>query len=489
MRKANATARIALLLCLLALTALPLQAQDEMDASVFASARIYSHVNPANMDGIARHAREVVLPIFQKSEGFIGYYVLTADDSVIALSLFESAEQASASNKVASVSIGEHIASLLPESPLIIEGTVGMHMVVAPDGEGMDAPSPRFATARVYTDVDYAQADAANALADEFLLPQFQAIDGFFAQHTLHSEAGMTFALSVTRSAAAAEAANEAGRAFSAEHLTDIMPDAPTSYSAQVRVAALARLNEGANLADESMTADPYVGIRVYAGVNPADWLAISQPVSDGFLPVISAADGFIAYFLQPAGDTLAAINIFETAEVAEAANAAAADFVAENIAPLLPNAPNIVQGQAHVRFFAPLDGMMDASGVSELYAALRVYSNYDRSNHERLVALVADEFVAISQEMTGFFGYLLMTDGADTLAAMSIYDSEENALAANDAAADFVVEHLADLLPEAPALINGQLGVAALAGVEDGANLIDLDAMDAGDDDSEDGD
>ena len=227
------------------------------------------------------------------------------------------------------------------------------------------------------------------------------------------------------------------------------------------------------------MTADPYVGIRVYAGVNPADWLAISQPVSDGFLPVISAADGFIAYFLQPAGgDTLAAINIFETAEAAEAANAAAADFVAENIAPLLPNAPSILQGQAHVRFFAPLDGMMDASGVGSLFAALRVYSNYDRSNHERLVALVGDKFVAISQEMTGFFGYMLMTDGADTLAAMSIYDSEENALAANEAAADFVVEYLADLLPEAPTLINGQLGVAALAGVEDGANLIDLDAM-----------
>lgn len=475
MHKVKAAVRIALLLCLLALTALPLQAHDEMDASVFASARIYSHVDPADMDEIARHALEVTLPVFQESDGFIGYYVLTADDSVMALSLFESAEQASASNEVASASIAEHIASLLPENPLIIEGFIGMHMVVMPDGEDMDAPSPRFATVRIYTDVDTSGIDAANALAEEILLPQFQAIDGFFAQHTLHSEAGTIFALSVTRSAAAADAADEAGRAFSAEHLSEILPNAPTSYSAQVRVAALADLYEGANLASEAMTADPYVGIRVYAGVNPADMSAIVQSVDEGFLPIISAADGFIAYFLQPAGDTLAAINIFETAEAADVANAAAADFVAENIAPLLPNAPSIMQGQVDVRFLAPLDGMMDADGVSALYASLRVYSNYDRSNHEELVALVADEFIAISQEMTGFFGYMLMTDGADMLAAMSIYDSEENALAANDDAADFVAENLADLLPEDPVRINGELGVAALAGVDMGANLIDM--------------
>ncbi len=473
MHKIKAAVRIIPLLCLLALTALPLQAQDAMDASVFASARIYSHVDPADMDEIARHALEGVLPIFQASDGFIGYYVLTTDDSLMSVSLFESAEQASASNEIASDSVAEHIASLLPESPLIIQGPVGLQMVVL--SEGMDTPSPSFATVRIYSDVDNSGVDAANELAEEILLPQFQDIDGFFAQHTLHSETGMTFALSVTRTAAAADAADEAGRAFSAEHLTEILPGAPTSYRAQVRVAALADLHEGANLVDEAMSADPYVGIRVYTGVNLADMAAIVQSVNEGFLPIISAADGFIAYFLLPADDTLAAINIFETAEAADAANAAAADFVAENIAPLLPNAPSILQGQADVRFFAPLDGMLDASDVTVLYASLRNYDYFDLTDRPEAAELVRTIFVPIQQQMTGFFGYFSMNDGVDKLSAFSVFDTEANALAANDEAAAFVAEYMTRWDSDEPTRINGQLGVAALAGVDMGANLIDM--------------
>ncbi|MCY4465411.1 MAG: hypothetical protein OXE46_07735 [Chloroflexi bacterium] len=260
--------------------------------------------------------------------------------------------------------------------------------------------------------------------------------------------------------------------------------------------------------AHDEIDASAFVSVRVYEGIDPADQAEIVQHTVEGFVPIISQADGFIAYFVLPAEDMLAAVNIFESAEQADASNATAADFVAENIAPLLPNAPTITAGSLDVWYIAALDDMMmddddmahdddDDDGAHDddehgddhdmddmhespdaLYGALRVYSNYDRSNHEEMVALVADEFVSIQQEMAGFFGYMLMTDGANMLAAMSLYDSEENALAANDAAADFVVEYLAELLPEDPVHINGQLGIAALADIDMGANLVGM--MDA---------
>ena len=55
----------------------------------------------------------------------------------------------------------------------------------------------------------------------------------------------------------------------------------------------------------------------------------------------------------------------------------------------------------------------------------------------------------------------------------MSIYDSEENSLAANDKAAAFVAEYLTDRPDEAPIRVNGRLGVAALAEIGMGENLV----------------
>ena len=69
--------------------------------------------------------------------------------------------------------------------------------------------------------------------------------------------------------------------------------------------------------------------------------------------------------------------NAFESAEQAAASNERARDFVAEKLAPLLPNAPTIVQGPMDTRHFARLDDMM-ADEVTSLYASLRLYAEVD---------------------------------------------------------------------------------------------------------------
>ena len=55
----------------------------------------------------------------------------------------------------------------------------------------------------------------------------------------------------------------------------------------------------------------------------------------------------------------------------------------------------------------------------------------------------------------------------------MSVYDTEENALAANTLAADFVAEYMSQWIPDDPTRINGRLGVTAIAQIQMGENLI----------------
>ena len=260
-----------------------------------------------------------------------------------------------------------------------------------------------------------------------------------------------------------------------------------------------------------------HVGIRVYEGVDPENMAEILRVTSERFVPIISAADGFMAYFLLPEGDTLAAINIFKTAEQANAANAAAAGFVVDAFAPLLPVTPNITVGALNIFYIAPLDDAvamdddmdeaaddddeshseddegddhdMDADTAS-LYAALRIYTGYDGADHSANLLRTNSILLPLQQRLDGFFGYIVTYDGAETLAAVSIFDSEESARKANEEAAAFTAEFFADILPDGPMTVTGSLGIAALAGIEDGANLIDLEAMDADDgDDDMDGD
>ena len=88
-----------------------------------------------------------------------------------------------------------------------------------------------------------------------------------------------------------------------------------------------------------------FVSVRVYSGVNPADQAEIARLVDDGFLPIMRESDGFVGYYLLPAEDMLAAISLFDSAEQAAASNDKARDFVAEELAPFLPNPPTDRRG------------------------------------------------------------------------------------------------------------------------------------------------
>jgi hypothetical protein len=88
-----------------------------------------------------------------------------------------------------------------------------------------------------------------------------------------------------------------------------------------------------------------YAAVRRYEGVtDPAE---AGKRVAEGFLPIISEVDGFVAYYWVDAGDgVMVSTSVFEDEAGAEASTEEAADFVAENLAELLPNEPQVTAGE-----------------------------------------------------------------------------------------------------------------------------------------------
>ncbi|MEU8075254.1 hypothetical protein AB0B31_07365 [Catellatospora citrea] len=88
-----------------------------------------------------------------------------------------------------------------------------------------------------------------------------------------------------------------------------------------------------------------YATVRRYEGVT--DPREAGRRVQEGFVPIISAVPGIVAYFWVDAGNgVMLSTSVFESRDGAEESNRRAADWVKENLASLLPNPPQITAGE-----------------------------------------------------------------------------------------------------------------------------------------------
>jgi hypothetical protein len=88
-----------------------------------------------------------------------------------------------------------------------------------------------------------------------------------------------------------------------------------------------------------------YVTVRRYDGVT--DPSEAGRLVDEGFIPIISEMPGFVAYYWVDAGEgVMISTSVFEHKEAEEQSNWRAGDFVAQYMAPLLPNPPQITAGE-----------------------------------------------------------------------------------------------------------------------------------------------
>jgi hypothetical protein len=88
-----------------------------------------------------------------------------------------------------------------------------------------------------------------------------------------------------------------------------------------------------------------YVTVRRYEGVT--DPSEAGRIVNEGFVPIISEIPGLVAYYWVDAGDgVMVSTSVFEHKDAEEQSNFRAGEFVAQHLAPLLPNPPQITAGE-----------------------------------------------------------------------------------------------------------------------------------------------
>ena len=88
-----------------------------------------------------------------------------------------------------------------------------------------------------------------------------------------------------------------------------------------------------------------YATVRRYEGVS--DPREAGRLVDEGFVPIISEMPGFVAYYWVDAGDgVMISTSVFEHKDAEEQSSFRAGEFVAEHLASLMPNPPQITAGE-----------------------------------------------------------------------------------------------------------------------------------------------
>ncbi|MBJ6638736.1 hypothetical protein [Streptomyces sp. DHE7-1] len=88
-----------------------------------------------------------------------------------------------------------------------------------------------------------------------------------------------------------------------------------------------------------------YAVVRRYEGVtDPAE---AGRRVDEGFIPLLRQVPGFVAYYwVDAGGGVMLSTSVYEDRAGADESVKRAADFVRDNLAALLPNAPLVTAGE-----------------------------------------------------------------------------------------------------------------------------------------------
>jgi len=91
-----------------------------------ATIRRYEGVDTTRINEVTGKVKETLVPQFRNLPGFVGYYLIEADNGVLSsLGLFQTSEQAGQSTEVISKWItDENFSTVIPNAPKITSGKV-----------------------------------------------------------------------------------------------------------------------------------------------------------------------------------------------------------------------------------------------------------------------------------------------------------------------------------------------------------------------------
>jgi hypothetical protein len=109
-----------------------------------------------------------------------------------------------------------------------------------------------------------------------------------------------------------------------------------------------------------------HAAIRQYQ-VDPGSVDEVRRGINEGFLPIIKDASGFQAYYaIDAGGGRIATVGVFEDRAGAEESTRMAADWIRQNMASLIPNPPEVLEGEVFANEAAsagPVSGVTDTVG------------------------------------------------------------------------------------------------------------------------------
>jgi hypothetical protein len=183
--------------------------------------------------------------------------------------------------------------------------------------------------------------------------------------------------------------------------------------------------------------------IRIYT-VDPKDVDEIFRRAETGFAPLISKEPGFVSYRGAVTDDGRGVtVTVFESKAGAEASTSKAAAWVKESgLAGLLPNAPEVISGEALFRHINPQASMG--------YGIMRRYK-IDPKNLAEIMRRVESGLVPVVTGAPGFAAYVGLDAGNGDIVSLNGFRDKASAEASNAAARAWVQANLADLTRDPP--------------------------------------
>jgi len=200
-----------------------------------------------------------------------------------------------------------------------------------------------------------------------------------------------------------------------------------------------------------------YVTIRKYADKG-ALIEGLVPPVRDGFVPLLRRAAGFKGYCAFASEDGhIVSVTIFDDRLSALRADDRVREWVVSNLRDLLPNPPEVTEGEALLHDVSKLQ-----SGGGDMFATVRVYDGV--LPKEEAVRITREHAVPLVTGAPGFRGFYAMLDERDASRAVSVslYDTREHAMAAQER----IVATMRDkrFAPNPPSVMAGQVAIVAAA-------------------------
>jgi hypothetical protein len=220
-----------------------------------------------------------------------------------------------------------------------------------------------------------------------------------------------------------------------------------------------------------------YVSLRVRAMASPEVVPDVNKIVLAEFVPQVRALPGYLGYLLgnrieQP--NQSVTIAVFGTKAENDAFNETARTFVAGLDPKFAVETPTRVEGDLLITAppaaasgtpsaaTTPATPAASSPVLTSGYVAVRIHTSKPGTNPREFLPLAKSGFVPIVSTLPGFLGYLWFPfDGGFT--AVSLFDSQEAALASTAAAKDWAAENLTAYTDGNPTVINANIVYADL--------------------------